>query len=51
MPFVGAYVLKDKRGPMNCSIHDHGGFCLFCVASSEWDPILYKPLYRKPISH
>jgi hypothetical protein len=23
-PFVGAYVHKDKRGPMNCSIYDHG---------------------------
>jgi hypothetical protein len=36
-PFVGAYVHKDKRGPINCSIYDHGDFCLFCVASSEWD--------------
>ena len=36
-PFVGAYVHKDKRGPMNCSIYDHGDFCLYCVASSEWD--------------
>ena len=36
-PFVGAYVHKDKRGPMYCSIYDHGDFCLYCVASSEWD--------------
>jgi hypothetical protein len=36
-PFVGAYVHKDKRGPMNCSIYDHGDFCLYCVASIEWD--------------
>ena len=36
-PFVGAYVHKDKRGPLNCSIYDHGDFCLHCVASSEWD--------------
>jgi hypothetical protein len=36
-PFVGASVHKDKRGPMNCSIYDHGDFCLYCVASSEWD--------------
>jgi len=36
-PFVGAYAHKDKRGPMNCSIYDHGDFCLYCVASSEWD--------------
>ena len=36
-PFVGASVHKDKRGPMNCSIHDHGDSCLYCVASSEWD--------------
>jgi hypothetical protein len=36
-PFVGAYVHKDRRGPMNCSIFDHGDFCLYCVASSEWD--------------
>ena len=38
-PFVGAYVHKDKRGPMNCSIYDHGDFCLYCVASSEWDEL------------
>lgn len=37
--FVGAYVCKDKRGPMNCSIYDHGDFCLRCVASSEWDKL------------
>ena len=36
-PFVGANVHKDKRGPMNCSIFDHGDFYLYCVASSEWD--------------
>jgi NADPH:quinone reductase-like Zn-dependent oxidoreductase len=36
-PFVGAYAHKDKRGPMNCSIYDHGDFCLYCIASSEWD--------------
>jgi hypothetical protein len=36
-PFVGAYVHRDKRGPMGCSIYDHGDFCLYCVASSEWD--------------
>jgi hypothetical protein len=36
-PFVGAYVHRDKRGPLNCSIYDHGDFCLYCVASSEWD--------------
>ncbi len=38
-PFVGAYVHRDKRGPMNCSIYDHGDFCLYCVASSEWDKL------------
>lgn len=36
-PFVGAYAHKDRRGPMACSIYDHGDFCLYCVASSEWD--------------
>jgi len=36
-PFVGAYVHEDRRGPLNCSIYDHGDFCLYCVASSEWD--------------
>ena len=36
-PFVGAYVHKDERGPTDCSIYDHGDFCLYCVASSEWD--------------
>jgi hypothetical protein len=36
-PFVGAYAHKDRRGPLNCSIYDHGDFCLYCVASSEWD--------------
>ena len=38
-PFVGAYVHKDKRGPMNCSTYDHGDFCIYCVASSEWDKL------------
>jgi hypothetical protein len=38
-PFVGAYSHKDERGPMNCSIYDHGDFCLYCVASSEWDKL------------
>ena len=38
-PFVGAYVHKDKRGPINCSIYDHGDFCLYCVASTEWDKL------------
>jgi len=36
---VGAYVHKDKRGRMNCSVYDHGDFCLYCVASSEWDKL------------
>ena len=36
-PFVGAYVHRDERGPWNCSIYDHGDFCLYCVTSSEWD--------------
>ena len=36
-PFVGACVDKNERGPINCSIYDHGDFCLYCVASSEWD--------------
>jgi hypothetical protein len=36
-PFVGAYVHKDERGPMSCSIYDHGDFCLHCVATSEWN--------------
>jgi hypothetical protein len=38
-PVVGAYVHKDKRGPINCSIYDHGNFCLYCVASNEWDKL------------
>ena len=38
-PFVGAYVQRDKRGPINCSIYDHGDFSLYCVASSEWDKL------------
>jgi NADPH:quinone reductase-like Zn-dependent oxidoreductase len=36
-PYVGAYVHKDRRGPMACSIYDHGDFCLYCVASDEWN--------------
>jgi hypothetical protein len=36
-PYRGAYVHRDKRGPMNCSIYDHGDFCLHCVASDEWN--------------
>jgi hypothetical protein len=36
-PFVGAYAHKDRRGPLNYSIYDIGDFCLYCVASSEWD--------------
>lgn len=38
-PFVGAYVHKDKHGPIDCSIYDHGDFCLYCVASSEWNKL------------
>jgi hypothetical protein len=38
-PFVGARVHKDKRGPMDCSIYDHGDFCLYCIASNEWDKL------------
>ena len=38
-PYVGAYVHKDKRGPLKCSIYDHGDFCLYCVASSEWNKL------------
>jgi putative NAD(P)-binding protein len=37
--FVGAYVHRDKRGPLKSSIYDHGDFCLYCVASSEWDKL------------
>lgn len=36
-PFVGAYVHKDQRGPLNSSIYDHGDFCLYCLASNEWN--------------
>jgi hypothetical protein len=36
-PFAGAYAHKDRRGPLNCSIYDIGDFCLYCVASSNWD--------------
>ena len=35
--YVGAYAHEHSRGPLNCSIYDHGDFCLYCVASSEWD--------------
>jgi hypothetical protein len=38
-PFVGARVHKNERGPMDCSIYDHGDFCLFCIASSDWDKL------------
>lgn len=38
-PYVGASVHRDRRGPMNCSIYDHGDFCLYCVASSDWDKL------------
>ena len=38
-PFVGAHVHKDKRGPINCSIYDHGDFCLYCVASIKWNKL------------
>lgn len=38
-PFAGVYVHKDKRGPLNCSIYDHGDFCLYCVTSNEWDKL------------
>jgi len=38
-PFVGAYAHRDKRGPISCSIYDHGDFCLYCVASREWDKL------------
>ncbi len=37
--FVGASVHKDRHGSINCSIYDHGDFCLYCVASSEWDKL------------
>lgn len=36
-PYVGAEVHKDKRTPIDCSIYDHGDFCLYCVASDEWN--------------
>jgi hypothetical protein len=38
-PYIGAYVHRDRRGPINCSIYDHGDFCLYCVASDEWDKL------------
>jgi len=38
-PFVGAQVHKDRRGPMDCAIFDHGDVCLYCVASDEWDKL------------
>ena len=34
-PFVDAEVHKDKHTPIDCSIYDHGDFCLYCVASDE----------------
>ena len=36
-PYTGACAHKDRRGPIDCSIYDVGDFCLYCVASSEWD--------------
>ena len=36
-PFVGASVHETTHGRLNCSIYDHGDFCLYCVASNEWD--------------
>ncbi len=30
---------QERRGPINCSIYDHGDFCLYCVASSEWNKL------------
>ena len=36
-PFAGAYVKKDRRGPLNCSIYDVGDFCLYCVATNKWN--------------
>ncbi len=36
---MGAYEHRDKRGPLICSIYDHGDFYLYCVASSEWDKL------------
>jgi hypothetical protein len=38
-PYVEASVHRDRRGPIDCSIYDHGDFCLYCVASSEWDTL------------
>jgi nucleoside-diphosphate-sugar epimerase len=38
-PFVGAHAHRDRRGPLNCSIYDVGDFCLYCVASKEWDKL------------
>jgi len=28
---------KNERGPIECSIYDHGDFCLYCVASNDWN--------------
>jgi len=36
-PFAGALVHKYRRGSLNCSIYDVGDFCLYCIASNEWD--------------
>ena len=41
-PFVGAYVHQDKRGPMNCSIYDHGDFCLYLEKQYFIDLILIR---------
>jgi NADPH:quinone reductase-like Zn-dependent oxidoreductase len=38
-PFVGAHVHKNERGPIDCSIYDHGDFCLYCVASNDWNKL------------
>ena len=38
-PFVGAHVHRNERGPIDCSIYDHGDVCLYCVASNEWDKL------------
>jgi hypothetical protein len=38
-PFVGAHVHENERGPIDCSIYDHGDFCLYCVASNDWNKL------------
>jgi hypothetical protein len=30
-------VHENERGPIDCSIYDHGDFCLYCVASNDWN--------------